>query len=41
MAMKLFKYFAGTLLVLVIATIVSILLVQRFSDGPVEPIQDF
>lgn len=39
MALRFFKYFAGTLLVLIIVTIISILLVQRFSDGPIEPMQ--
>lgn len=39
MALRFFKYFTGTLLVLIIVTIISILLVQRFSDGPIEPMQ--
>lgn len=39
MALRFFKYFTGTLLVLIIVMIISILLVQRFSDGPIEPMQ--
>lgn len=39
MTMKFVKYFAAALLILIIATILSILVIQRFSDGPIEPMQ--
>ena len=39
MTTKFFKYFAATLLILIITTILAILVIQRFSDGPIEPMQ--